>query len=137
MEKHDGYSILMRAIQSPVEKLQIKSAFLLSALCNKDNDNKLKTTLVKMGLIEQAAGLLAMGSLLPETREQLLGVLNGLTNNNFLPALVECRRPELCLRQTLERHLRESREEGSTDREDICKELLDKLFLDQDIDQER
>lgn len=68
MEINDGYSVLMRAIQSPVEKLQIKSAFLLSSLCNKDKGNDLKLTLIKMGLIEQAAGLLAMGSLLPETR---------------------------------------------------------------------
>ncbi|XP_001605940.1 hsp70-binding protein 1 isoform X2 [Nasonia vitripennis] len=137
MEINDGYSVLMRAIQSPVEKLQIKSAFLLSALCNKDKGNDLKLTLIKMGLIEQAAGLLAMGSLLPETREQLLSVLNGLTNDNYFPALKECRRPELCLKQTLERHLKESKEEESIDREDICKELLDKIFADQDAEQER
>lgn len=68
MEINDGYSVLMRAIQSPVEKLQIKSAFLLSSLCNREKANDLKSTLIKMGLIEQAAGLLAMGSLLPETR---------------------------------------------------------------------
>ncbi|KAJ8687866.1 hypothetical protein QAD02_023661 [Eretmocerus hayati] len=137
MEVNDGYSVLMRAIQSTVEKLQIKSAFLLSSLCNRDTGSDLKNTLIKMGLIEQAAGLLAMGSLLPETREQLLSVLNGLTNDNFFPALRECRRPELCLKQTLERHLKESKEEGSTNREDICKELLDKIFADQDADQER
>lgn len=68
IDKYDGYSVLLRAIQSPVEKLQIKSAFLLSALCNKDNADELKITLVNMGLIEQVAGLLAMGNLLPETR---------------------------------------------------------------------
>ena len=68
MEVNDGYSVLIRAIQSPVEKLQIKSAFLLSSLCNKDKGNDLKLTLIKMGLIEQAAGLLAMRNLLPETK---------------------------------------------------------------------
>ena len=68
LETNDGYSVLMRAIQSPIEKLQIKSAFLLSDLCNIDKQNELKLTLIKMGLIEQTAGLLAMGSLLPETR---------------------------------------------------------------------
>lgn len=68
VEKFDGYSVLIRALQSPVEKLQIKSAFLLSALCNRDNDDHLKATLIKMGIIEQAAGLLAMGNLLFETK---------------------------------------------------------------------
>lgn len=68
MEINDGYSVLMRAIQSPVEKLQIKSAFLLSSLCNKDKGDDLKSTLIKMGLIEQASGMLAMGNLLPETK---------------------------------------------------------------------
>lgn len=68
MEVNDGYSVLMRAIQSSVEKLQIKSAFLLSSLCNKEKGNDLKSTLIKMGLIEQASGMLAMGNLLPETK---------------------------------------------------------------------
>jgi len=31
--KHDGFSVLLRAMQSDIEKLQIKSAFLMSALC--------------------------------------------------------------------------------------------------------
>lgn len=30
----DGYSVLLRALQSDIEKLNIKSAFLLSSLCN-------------------------------------------------------------------------------------------------------
>jgi hsp70-interacting protein len=68
MEVNDGFSVLMRTIQSPIQKLQIKSAFLLSSLCTKDKDNDLILTLIKMGLIEQVCGLLAMGSLLPETR---------------------------------------------------------------------
>ena len=68
MEVNDGYSILLRAMQSPIEKLQIKSAFLLSSLCNRDNLNDLKATLIKMGLIEQIAGLLTMGHLLADTK---------------------------------------------------------------------
>lgn len=131
MEVNDGYSILLRAIQSPVEKLQIKSAFLLASLCNRDNLDSLKATLIKMGLIEQVAGLLTMGNLLPDTKEQLLSVLGGLTNNGYFPALKECRRPELCLKQTLERHLKEAKAEESIDREDICRDLLDKIFSDQ------
>lgn len=70
-------------------------------------------------------------------REQLLGVLNGLTEDNYFPALRECRRPELCLKQTLERHLKEYKQEGSLDNENICKQLLDKIFADQVGEQDR
>lgn len=65
MEINDGFSVLIRAIQSSIEKLQIKSAFLLSSICRK---NEVKLTLVKMGLVEQAAGMLSMGNLHPEIR---------------------------------------------------------------------
>lgn len=68
MDINDGYSVLLRAMQSSVKKLQIKSAFLLCSLCNKDDTNDLKLTLVNMGLVEQATGFLAMGDLLPEIR---------------------------------------------------------------------
>ncbi|XP_046420526.1 hsp70-binding protein 1-like [Neodiprion fabricii] len=135
---NDGYSVLLRALQSPIEKLQIKSAFLLSSLCSKDgNPHNLKTTLVNMGLIEQAAGLLAMQGLHPDTRDQLLRVLAGLAKNNYLPALKECRRPQLCLRQTLERHQRELRAEESFDEADMCAQLLDQIFSDHETNQER
>ncbi|XP_011499329.1 PREDICTED: hsp70-binding protein 1-like [Ceratosolen solmsi marchali] len=137
MEVNDGFSVLIRTMQSPIQKLQIKSAFLLSSLCTKDKDNGLKLSLIKMGLIEQACGLLAMSSLLPETREQLLNVLNGLVNDNYYPALKECRRPELCLKQTLDRHLQESKAENCIDTESICNELLDKVFADVELELER
>lgn len=68
METNDGYSVLLRAMQSPLEKLQIKSAFLLSSLCSKDDSNDVKYTLVKMGFIEQAAGLLGRMNLQPAVR---------------------------------------------------------------------
>lgn len=68
MEINDGYSVLLRALQSPVEKLQIKSAFLLSNLCSKEDSTDIKHTLVKMGFIEQAVGLLAGYNLQPEIR---------------------------------------------------------------------
>ncbi|XP_012252016.2 hsp70-binding protein 1-like isoform X1 [Athalia rosae] len=138
LDVNDGYSVLLRAMQSPVEKLQIKSAFLLSSLCSKDeNIDNMKTTLVKMGLIEQAAGLLAMQSLPCDTRDQLLRVLAGLANNNYLPALRECRRPELCLRQTLERLRYELKAEESVDEAVLCTQLLDQIFSDCETGQER
>lgn len=68
MDTNDCYSVLLRAMQSPVEKLQIKSAFLLSSLCSKNDSNDIKYTLVKMGFIEQAAGLLGRINLQPTVR---------------------------------------------------------------------
>ncbi|KAF7988293.1 hypothetical protein HCN44_009938 [Aphidius gifuensis] len=131
MDINDGYKILMKAIQSPVEKLQIKSAFLLSALCSRENSHPIRTKLIKMGLIEQAAGLLSMESVLPDTRDRLLSLLNSLTANNNLPALRECRRAELCLKMTLERHLKDLKDEEAVDEAQLCSELLDKIFADQ------
>lgn len=74
MDINDGYSILLRAMQSSIKKLQIKSAFLLFSLCSKENVNDLKLTLVNMGLIEQATGLLAIGDLLPEIRYNFINL---------------------------------------------------------------
>ena len=68
IDMNDGYSVLLRAMQSSVEKLQIKSAFLLSSLCSRNNSNDIKYTLVKMGFIEQAAGLLSRMNLQPTVR---------------------------------------------------------------------
>ncbi|XP_076278293.1 hsp70-binding protein 1 [Lasioglossum baleicum] len=137
METHDGYSVLLRAMQSPVKKLQIKSAFLLCSLCNKEHTNDLKLMLVNMGFIEQATGLLVANELLPEIRDQLLNILDALTNNNFLPALNECRRPELRLQSTLERYIKDLQQEENVDQLDICYRLLNKVFPESDTSQER
>ncbi|XP_054002299.1 hsp70-binding protein 1 isoform X1 [Hylaeus anthracinus] len=137
MDINDGYSVLLRAMQSSVKKLQIKSAFLLCSLCNKENIDDLKLTLVNMGLVEQATGLLAIGGLLPEIRDQLLNILDGLTNNDFLPALKECRRPELYLKSTLERCIKDLKEEENSDQVDVCCRLLNKVFSEQDANEER
>ncbi|KYM96307.1 PREDICTED: hsp70-binding protein 1 [Cyphomyrmex costatus] len=137
MDMNDGYSVLLRAMQSPVEKLQIKSAFLLSSLCSRNNSNNIKYTLIKMGFIEQAAGLLGRMNLQPTVREQLLRVLSGMINDNFLPALKECRRSQLCLRSTLEQLLTELKPVENQDEIDMCSELLDKVFSESDTYQER
>lgn len=68
MDVNDGYSVLIRAMQSPVEKLQVKSSFLLSALCSRDNAHAIRSSLIKMGIIEQASGLLAMSNVIGDTR---------------------------------------------------------------------
>lgn len=70
-------------------------------------------------------------------REQLLRVLNGMVNDNFLPALKECRRSQLCLRITLEQLLSELKPVENQEEIDMCSELLDKVFFEPDTNQER
>ncbi|KZC08673.1 PREDICTED: hsp70-binding protein 1 [Dufourea novaeangliae] len=137
MDINDGYSVLLRAMQSSVKKLQIKSAFLLCSLCSQENMNNLKLMLVNMGVVEQAAGLLTTNHLLPEIRDQLLNILDGLTNSDFHPALNECRRSELCLQSTLERCIPDLEQEENPDQIDICYRLLKRVFPEQDTSQER
>ena len=38
--EHDGFSSLLRVLQSPVEKLRVKAAFMLRSLCNEDASYK-------------------------------------------------------------------------------------------------
>ncbi|XP_017890008.1 hsp70-binding protein 1 [Ceratina calcarata] len=137
MDINDGYSVLLRAMQSSLKKLQIKSAFLLSSLCTKEGVNDLKSTLVNMGLIEQAIGLLAMDDLLPEIRDQLLSILDALTTDDIPLALQECRRPELNFQSTLERYVKELKQEENPDQIVACNRILKKVFSDQDANQER
>lgn len=136
MAENDGYSVLLRAMQSSVEKLQIKSAFLLASLCNREDSNEVKSILTKMGFIEQTAVLLSTTNLQPVVREQLLRALAAMVNEN-LPALLECRRPELSIKSILDQLLSELNPEENEDEINMCKELLDRVFYDADINQER
>lgn len=67
----------------------------------------------------------------------MLNILDGLTNDNFFPALKECRRPELCLHSTIERYIKDLKQEENPDQIDVCYRLLNKVFTDQDTNQER
>lgn len=64
-------------------------------------------------------------------------VLSGMVNDNFLPALKECRRSQLCLRSILEQLLTELKPVENQDEIDMCSELLDKVFSESDTPQER
>lgn len=64
-------------------------------------------------------------------------VLSGMVNDNFLPALKECRRSQLYLRSTLEQLLAEFKPVENQDEIDMCAELLDKVFSEPDTSQER
>lgn len=64
-------------------------------------------------------------------------VLTGMVNNNFWPALNECRRSELCLRSILGQLLTELKPDENQDEIDMCSDLLDKVFSEPDTNQER
>lgn len=67
----------------------------------------------------------------------MLNILDGLTNDDFLPALKECRRPELNLHSTLEQYIRDLKQEENPEQIDVCYRVLKKVFSDQDTNQER
>lgn len=62
--------------------------------------------------------------------------LAAMVNEN-LPALLECRRPELSIKSILDQLLSELNPEENEDEINMCKELLDRVFYDADINQER
>lgn len=93
----DGLSILVRAMQSGVEKLRMKSAFVLSNVANQNP--AYKDVMTDMGYVEQLVGLLRQGH--DPSHEFLLGCLlslcEGEDSNQMSKAIHECQRPELHL----------------------------------------
>ncbi|XP_070386500.1 hsp70-binding protein 1-like isoform X2 [Dermacentor albipictus] len=95
-EKLDGFSVLLRALQSESPRLKTKAGFLLSSLCSQQG--KSRDTLIRMGFVEQLAAMLRHEP--GPHREHLLSTLDTLVS--VCPsAREECRRPELQLEDTL------------------------------------
>lgn len=92
----DGLSYLLRAMQTNIDKLQIKSAFMLSSLCQ--SSPSIKDDLCNMGMVEQMVALLHTEH--SPFHEQLLAALYALTAEHSL-SQSQCVRPELQLRQLL------------------------------------
>ncbi|KAI0237726.1 Hsp70-binding protein 1 [Lamellibrachia satsuma] len=88
----DGFSVLMRAMQSDEEKLQVKAAFLLANIML--SDPKHKDTLCDMGMIEQLINLLRCEQ--AAYHEHLVRALVNLVTDHCR-SLEECRRSELAL----------------------------------------
>ncbi|WAR03324.1 HPBP1-like protein [Mya arenaria] len=95
--QHDGFSYVMRAMQSDVEKLKIKSAFMLSSICT-DND-RCKNTLCDIGMIDQLVGHLSEEHSM--FHEHVMSAILNLVRNHPR-SLRECCRPELDLVSTLQ-----------------------------------
>ncbi|KAM4703986.1 hsp70-binding protein 1 [Rhinophrynus dorsalis] len=94
--KHDGFSVLMRAMQSDVLKLKIKSAFLLQNLLTSHPEHK--DTLCSMGMVHQLVALLRTEH--SPFHEHVLGALCSLVTD-FPQGVAECRTPELAFEEFL------------------------------------
>lgn len=125
-EKEDGFSVLLRALQSDSSKLKAKACFLLSSLCSQQE--KSRGTLIGMGFVEQLAVLLEQEQ--GPHREHLLATLDTLVTE-CPSALEECRRPELHLEDTLRNSLAAAtgRDECREER-DHCTHILAQCFAD-------
>lgn len=123
--KNDGFSYLMRAMQADVEKLKIKSAFLMRNIV-KDHP-AVKDTLCDMGMLEQLIGHLREDHSL--FHEHLMACLVSIVTDHSR-SLEDCMRPQLQLTEILQEKLKslhgrdEFREEL-----DHTKELLQMMKL--------
>ncbi|XP_030053711.1 hsp70-binding protein 1 [Microcaecilia unicolor] len=124
--KEDGFSVLMRAMQSDVMKLKVKSAFLLQNLLLSHPEHK--DTLCAMGMVQQLVALLRTEH--SAFHEHVLGALCSLVTD-FPQGLEECRAPELGFQQLLEerRRLVQTQEEFQEELE-FCERLLRICFQD-------
>ncbi|XP_017303441.2 hsp70-binding protein 1-like isoform X1 [Diaphorina citri] len=79
--KRDGFSVLLRCIQSKKEKLVIKSCFLIACLCT--DNNQVKQVLLSMGMVEQMCVLIDIEDALDtEMNEHLLSALASLIKDS-------------------------------------------------------
>lgn len=127
---HDGFSVLMRGMQSDNEKLRTKSAFLLLNLLTAYP--KHKDTVVSMGMVQQLVSVL----LTPHStfHEHVLGALCCLVED-CPQGLGDCRNPSLGLEELLKQRSRELQgKEESQEELYFCERLRAICFHGQQTD---
>ncbi|KAK7486418.1 hypothetical protein BaRGS_00022342 [Batillaria attramentaria] len=131
--KHDGFSVLMRAMQSDVAKLKIKASFLLRSMCA--DNSRHKDTLCQMGMVEQLLGDLVQEH--KQEHEHVMAALLCLARNHP-PTLSECCRPELNLHTILKQRIKDvaGKEEHQEERE-YAEELLKLISEEKEDDAQR
>nr|XP_056719996.1 hsp70-binding protein 1 [Euleptes europaea] len=123
----DGFSVLMRAMQSNVQKLQVKSAFLLQSLLVDHPEQK--ETLCSMGMVQQLVALIRSEH--STFHEHVLGALCSLVAD-FPQGVQECQQPELALEELLMERCQLLKEQEAFQEElDFCKTLLRLCFQGQ------
>ena len=131
-EKLDGWSIILRAVQSKIGKLCTKACFFMSAMCTQCPG--VKKTLTNMGMVTQLASLLHTPH--ESTHEHIVFALLLLVRDNK-EAQLECCKAELKLQQVLNLRL-----EGLKGKEEHAEELeywneLNKLCFIDDTEADR
>nr|XP_046272309.1 hsp70-binding protein 1 [Scatophagus argus] len=127
---HDGFSVLMRGMQSENEKLKTKSAFLLLNLLTSHPEQK--NTVVSMGMVQQLVSVLRT----PHSpfHEHVLGALCCLVED-CPQGLKDCRNPVLGLEEFLSQRSRELQgKEESQEELDFCERLRVMCFCRQQSD---
>ncbi|XP_069803437.1 hsp70-binding protein 1 [Dendropsophus ebraccatus] len=124
--KLDGFSVLMRAMQTDILKLKIKSAFLLQNLLISHPEHK--SSLCFMGMIQQLISLLRTEH--SPFHEHVLSALCSMTTD-FPQGIAECRAPELAFEDLLkERCQLVQKQEEYQEELDYCERLLKICFSD-------
>lgn len=128
---HDGFSFLLRAMQSDVEKLKVKASFLLASLCSQQP--AFRDEVCNMGFVEQLVALVQRED--GASCEHVLSALLALADSHAA-SLGECQRPELQLRETLLHRLEllQGKEESQEEVE-YCQQLLKVCFGDTNEDE--
>lgn len=128
----DGFSVVLRAMQSPIEKLRNKSTFFLSSVLSQHPE--IIGEVYNMGFVEQLVTLIQSEH--SPIHEHIISTLLTITKSHE-PAQVECRRPELKLRSSLT-FLRQHFQHDDAFREEMgyIKELMNLIFSD-DSEEER
>ncbi|XP_070703850.1 hsp70-binding protein 1 [Pempheris klunzingeri] len=127
---HDGFSVLMRGMQSGNEKLRTKSAFLLLNLLTSHPEQK--DAVVSMGMVQQLVFVLRT----PHSpfHEHVLGALCCLVED-CPQGLKDCRDPALGLEVLLRQRSRELQgKEESQEELDFCESLRVACFHRQQSD---
>ncbi|XP_075993110.1 hsp70-binding protein 1 [Genypterus blacodes] len=128
---HDGFSVLMRGMQSESEKLRTKSAFLLLNLLTAHAEQK--DTVVSMGMVQQLVSVLRT----PHSpfHEHVLGALCCLVEG-CPQGLRDCRSPSLGLEELLKQRSRDLQgKEESQEELDFCDRLRASCFRKQQTDE--
>ncbi|XP_041813566.1 hsp70-binding protein 1 [Chelmon rostratus] len=124
---HDGFSVLMRGMQSENEKLRTKSAFLLFNLLTSHPEQK--DTVVSMGMAQQLVAVLRT----PHSpfHEHVLGALCCLVED-CPQGLRDCRDPALGLEEFLKQRSKELQgKEECQEQLDFCERLRVTCFSGQ------
>ncbi|KAM8723990.1 hsp70-binding protein 1 isoform 1-T2 [Acanthopagrus schlegelii] len=127
---NDGFSVLMRGMQSENEKLRTKSAFLLLSLLMSHPEQK--DTVVSMGMVQQLVSVLRTPH--APFHEHVLGALCYLVED-CPQGLKDCRNPALGLEEILKQRSRELQgKEESQEELDFCERLRVTCFRGQQSD---